>query len=104
MAAEKFKNIYDEVSAHQFGNALAMIEGATHYDSEMVLTDLERIALARILAYEGINGDGGHYAHAVDFLWMAHRVSTASKIVLLNMMDDHLMDMLNDGDKKGEKE
>ena len=60
--------------------------------------------LARILAYEGINGDGGHFAHAVDFLWMAHRVSTASKITLLNLMDDHLLDMLNDGEKRGEKE
>lgn len=102
--ADKFKNIYDVVSVNQFGNALTMIDNATRYDSEMALTDSERIALARILAYEGINGDGGHFAHAVDFLWMAHRVSTASKIMLLNLMDEHLLDMLNDGEKRGEKE
>ena len=102
--ADKFKNYYDGVSVNQFGNALEMINNVTRYDSEMVLTDLERTALARILAYEGINGDGGHFAHAVDFLWMAHRVSTASKIMLLNLMDEHLLDMLNDGEKRGEKE
>lgn len=101
---DKFKNIYDGVSVNQFGNALTMIDNATRYDSEMALTDSEKIALARILAYEGINGDGGHYAHAVDFLWMAHRVSTASKIMLLNLMDEYLLDMLNDGEKRGEKE
>ena len=62
----------------------------------MKLTDLEEIALARILAYEGINENGGHYAHAVDFLWMAHRISTATKLKLLDLMDSgHLIDMLN---------
>lgn len=101
---DKFKNIYDGVSVNQFGNALVMIGNATRYDSEMVLTNAEKTALARILAYEGTYGDGGHFAHAVDFLWMAHRVSTASKITLLNLMDEHLLDMLNDGEKRGEKE
>ena len=101
---DKFKNIYDGVSAQQFGNAQAIINNVTRYDSEMVLTDLERTALARILAYEGTHGDGGHFAHAVDFLWMSHRISTASKIILLNLMDKHLLDMLNGGEKKGDKE
>lgn len=94
--ADKFKNIYDGVSVNQFGNALTMIDNATRYDSEMALTDSERIALARILAYEGINENGGHYAHAVDFLWMAHRISTATKLKLLDLMDSgHLIEMLN---------
>ena len=93
---DKFKNIYDGVSMEQFANAMQLINNTTRYDSEMKLTDLEEIALARILAYEGINGDGGHYAHAVDFLWMAHRISTASKLKLLELMDSsHLIDMLN---------
>lgn len=92
----KFKNIYDGVSMEQFGNAMQLISNTTRYDSEMKLTDLEEIALARILAYEGINENGGHYAHAVDFLWMAHRISTATKLKLLDLMDSgHLIDMLN---------
>lgn len=92
----KFKNIYDGVSMEQFGNAMQLISNTTLYDSEMKLTDLEEIALARILAYEGINENGGHYAHAVDFLWMAHRISTATKLKLLDLMDSgHLIDMLN---------
>ncbi len=101
---DKFKNFYDGVSVQQFSNALVMIDNATSYYSEMMLTNLERTALARTLAYEGINGDGGHFAHAVDFLWMAHQVSTTSKITLLNLMDKYLLDMLNDGEKRGEKE
>ena len=76
----EFINWYDEVSVEQFANAQGLIISTTRYDSEMVMTDQEKTALARILAYEGIHGESGHYFHAVDFLWMAHRISTASKL------------------------
>lgn len=98
----EFINFYDEVSVEQFSNALVLITSTTRYDSEMVMTDKEQIALARILAYEGIHGESGHYFHAVDFLWMAHRISTASKLALDNLMDDHLADILNHN-AKGDK-
>ena len=98
----EFINFYDEVSVEQFSNALGLITSTMRYDSEMVMTEKERIALARILAYEGIHGESGHYFHAVDFLWMAHRISTASKLALDNLMDDHLADILNHN-AKGDK-
>lgn len=98
----EFINWYDEVSVEQFANAQGLIISTTRYDSEMVMTDQEKTALARILAYEGIHGESGHYFHAVDFLWMAHRISTASKLALDNLMDDHLADILN-RNAKGDK-
>ena len=98
----EFINWYDEVSVEQFANAQGLIISTTRYDSEMVMTDQEKTALARILAYEGIHGESGHYFHAVDFLWMAHRISTASKLALDNLMDKHLPDLLN-FHTKGEK-
>ncbi len=91
-----------EVSVEQFANAQGLIISTTRYDSEMVMTDQEKTALARILAYEGIHGESGHYFHAVDFLWMAHRISTASKLALDNLMDNHLPDLLNHN-AKGDK-
>jgi len=98
----KHKSIYDGVSMEQFANAMQLISNNTRYDSEMKLTDLEEIALARILAYDGINGDGRHYEHVVDFLWMAHRISTTTKLKLLDLMgSNNLIDMLN-GKVKGE--
>jgi len=98
----EFINWYDEVSVEQFANAQGLIISTTRYDSEMVMTDQEKTALARILAYEGIHGESGHYFHAVDFLWMAHRISTASKLALDNLMDKHLPDLLN-FNTKGDK-
>lgn len=98
----EFINLYDEVSVEQFANAQGLIISTTRYDSEMVMTDQEKTALARILAYEGIHGESGHYFHAVDFLWMTHRISTASKLALDNLMDKHLPDLLN-FNTKGDK-
>ena len=100
---DKYRNYYEGVSIEQFANAVQLLDDATRYDNDMLLNNMELVALARILAYEGINGDGGHFAHAVDFLWMANRISTASKLMLLELMDDsHLRDKLNDGTQKEE--
>ncbi len=98
---DKYMDYHESVSIEQFTNAVQLLDDATRYDSDMRLNSMELVALARILAYEGINGDGGHFAHAVDFLWMANRISTASKLMLLELMDDsHLLDKLNDGVQK----
>jgi len=97
----KYKDYHEGVNVEQFANAMQLLDKVICYDSEMQLTDRDEIALARILAYEGIHGDGGHFAHAVDFLWMANRISTASKLMLLDLMNDsHLLDKLNDGEKR----
>ena len=99
---DKYMDYHESVSIEQFANAVQLLDDATRYDSDMRLNSMELVALARILAYEGINGDGGHFDHAVDFLWMANRISTASKLMLLELMDDnsHLLDKLNDGVQK----
>ena len=98
---DKYKDYHEGVNVEQFANAMQLLDDATRYDSEMRLNNMELVALARILAYEGVHGDGGHFAHAVDFLWMAHRISTASKLMLLDLMNDsHLLDKLNDGEKR----
>ncbi len=98
---DKYKDYYESVSMEQFDNAMQLLEDTTRYDSEMLLSNMELAALAQILVYEGVHGDGGHFAHAVDFLWMAHRISTASKLMLLDLMNDsHLLDKLNDGEKR----
>ena len=99
---DKYRNYYEGVSIEQFANAVQLLDDATRYDNDMLLNNMELVALARILAYEGVHGDGGHFAHAVDFLWMAHRISTASKLMLLDLMDDsHVHDLLNCGENKG---
>ena len=98
---DKYKNYYDGVSVEQFANAMQLLYDTIRNDTEKLLTSMDMVALARILAYEGIHGDGGHFAHAVDFLWMANRISTPSKLMLLDLMNDsHLLDKLNDGEKR----
>ncbi len=94
---DKYKGYHESVNIEQFANAVQLLDDATRYDSEMRLSNMELVALARILAYEGVHGDGGHFAHAVDFLWMAHRISTASKLMLLDLMGNDLMDKINNG-------
>ena len=98
---DKYKGYHESVNIEQFANAVQLLDDATRYDSEMRLSNMELVALARILAYEGVHGDGGHFAHAVDFLWMAHRISTASTLMLLDLMGNDLPDKINNGQSDG---
>lgn len=99
---DKYRDYYADISVEQFANAMHLLDDAIRNDSEMLLSNMELVALARILAYEAVHGDGGHFAHVVDYLWMAHRISTASKLMLLDLMDDsHVHDLLNCGENKG---
>ena len=99
---DKYRDYYVDVSVEQIVNAMHLLEDAIRNDSEMWLSNMELVALARILAYEAVHGDGGHFAHAVDYLWMAYRIGTPSKLMLLDLMDDsHVHDLLNCGENKG---
>lgn len=95
---DKYKDYHEGVSVEQFANAMQLLDDTIRNDTEKLLASMEMVALSRILAYEVIHGDGGHFAHAVDFLWMANRISTASKLMLLDLINDsHVHDLLNNG-------
>ncbi len=47
-------------------------------------------ALARLLAYKLKNDDDRQYETVVDYLWMSLRIEFNTKMLLLNLLDEHL--------------
>jgi len=81
---------YDGVNEEALDAAQAQIEDAIKYASEKhYLSERDIFTLSRILAYErGNDGEGGMFAHVVDFLWMAYRIGFNQKMLLLDLLNE----------------
>lgn len=81
---------YYEIGHHLVLKAQSrIVEALSMAPEKHSLTTEDVNALGRLLAYRMNGGDdGGHFEHAVDYLWMSFRIEINQKMLLLDLLDN----------------